>query len=221
MPTAWSTTPRRSTADLEILGLPRALLRVSADAPRANWFARISDVAPDGTVTQVAGAGFNGNHRSSARAPELLDAGRGSFRSTSRCTSRRGCSRKGHRIRVAVNNAQWPMLWPSPHPMTTTLAIGGADGARVHPAGRAEIDPPCPGVPAAGGESGNCPASSRSTTARPRATARFPRCGATRRRARSPPSRPTRQRTPSLGHRALRRSGSSTARRTRTPKTRR
>ena len=33
---------------------------------------------------------------------------------------------KGHRIRVAVNNAQWPMIWPTPYPMTTTLAIGGA-----------------------------------------------------------------------------------------------
>jgi predicted acyl esterase len=38
---------------------------------------------------------------------------------------------KGHRIRVAINNSQWPMLWPSPHPMTTTLAIGGTEGARV------------------------------------------------------------------------------------------
>jgi predicted acyl esterase len=38
---------------------------------------------------------------------------------------------KGHRIRVSVSNAQWPMMWPSPHPMTTTLAIGGENGARV------------------------------------------------------------------------------------------
>ena len=32
---------------------------------------------------------------------------------------------KGHRIRFAVNNAQWPMLWPTPYPMTTTLQLGG------------------------------------------------------------------------------------------------
>jgi len=38
---------------------------------------------------------------------------------------------RGHRIRVAVGNAQWPMFWPTPHPMTTSLAIGGAEGARV------------------------------------------------------------------------------------------
>jgi hypothetical protein len=36
---------------------------------------------------------------------------------------------KGHRIRLAVNNAQWPMLWPTPWPMTTALQIGGTDGS--------------------------------------------------------------------------------------------
>jgi putative CocE/NonD family hydrolase len=51
--------------DVEILGLPRARLRVSADAPLAHWFVRLNDVAPDGTVTLVASAGFNGAHRES------------------------------------------------------------------------------------------------------------------------------------------------------------
>lgn len=40
-----------------------------------KWFARLSDVAPDGTVTQVAGPGFNGAHRNSARDPEALEPG--------------------------------------------------------------------------------------------------------------------------------------------------
>ena len=47
----------------------------SADAPLRNWFVRLSDVAPDGTVTQVAGAGFNGAHRDSARDPRPLEPG--------------------------------------------------------------------------------------------------------------------------------------------------
>ena len=50
-------------ADLEILGFPRAILTVAANATRANWIARLSDVAPDGTVTQVTGAAMNGTHR--------------------------------------------------------------------------------------------------------------------------------------------------------------
>lgn len=118
------------TAETEILGMPRAQLRVSADAPRANWFVRVSDVAPDGSVTQVAGAGFNGNHRGSARAPQLLTPGE-EFPLEIEMHFTSWVFPKGHRIRVSVNNAQWPMMWPSPHPMTTTLTIGGPEGARV------------------------------------------------------------------------------------------
>jgi len=116
-------------SDTEILGMPRALLTVSADAPRANWFARISDVAPDGTVTQVAGAGFNGTHRKSAREPSPLAPGETlAIDIEMHFTS--WVFPKGHRVRVAVNNAQWPMLWPTPHPMTSTLQLG-PDASRV------------------------------------------------------------------------------------------
>lgn len=38
---------------------------------------------------------------------------------------------RGHRIRFAVTNAMWPMLWPTPHPMTTTLSVGGSTGAEL------------------------------------------------------------------------------------------
>src|SRR5690606_23530535 len=31
---------------------------------------------------------------------------------------------KGHRIRLSIGNAQWPMLWPTPYPMTTSLVLG-------------------------------------------------------------------------------------------------
>ena len=63
--------------------------------PHVNWFARLNDVAPDGTVTLVAGAGHE------RRAPDLGAraegdrAGTAVRRSRSRCTSRRGSSRRG------------------------------------------------------------------------------------------------------------------------------
>ncbi len=53
------------TEDMAILGLPRVSLRVAADAPLADWFVRLSDVAPDGRVTMVTGAGINGAQRDS------------------------------------------------------------------------------------------------------------------------------------------------------------
>jgi hypothetical protein len=35
----------------------------------------------------------------------------------------------GHRLRVAISNALWPMQWPSPYPMTTSLYLGDAAGS--------------------------------------------------------------------------------------------
>tara|TARA_R110002096_G_scaffold266710_1_gene460243 strand:- start:32101 stop:34167 length:2067 start_codon:yes stop_codon:yes gene_type:complete len=115
---------------LEILGRPKAFLNVSATAPRANWVVRISDVAPDGSVTQVGGAAFNGTHRNSAREPEDLVPGE-TFPLEIEMHLTSWVFPKGHKIRFAVTNSMWPMLWPTAYPMTTTLAIGGSDGARV------------------------------------------------------------------------------------------
>ena len=109
--------------ELEILGLPRAMLRVSADAPQAHWFARLGDVAPDGTVTLVASAGQNGAHRRSAREPEAIEAGR-PFPLEIEMHFTSWTFPRGHRLRLAISNAQWPMIWPTPHPMTTTLYLG-------------------------------------------------------------------------------------------------
>ncbi len=58
------------------MGRPHALLCASADAPLANWFARLSDIAPDGTVTQITGAGLSGAQRDSMSDPKPLEPGK-------------------------------------------------------------------------------------------------------------------------------------------------
>jgi putative CocE/NonD family hydrolase len=109
--------------DLEIMGFPRAILTVAANATRANWIARLSDVAPDGTVTQVTGAAMNGTHRDSARNPRAIVPGE-PFELDIEMHFTSWVFPKGHRIRLAVNNAMWPMLWPTPDLMTTQLQLG-------------------------------------------------------------------------------------------------
>jgi putative CocE/NonD family hydrolase len=116
--------------DLEILGLPRAVLKVSADAPLAHWFARLCDVAPDGTTTLVASAGFNGAHRVSAENPTPIERGR-EFGLEIEMHFTSWVFPKGHRLRLAVNNAHWPMIWPTPHPFVSTLHLGGLDPSRL------------------------------------------------------------------------------------------
>jgi hypothetical protein len=125
---AYETEPLED--DLVILGFPRAFLRASADAPLAHWIVRLSDVAPDGQVTQVAGAALNGAQRASAEKPKPLDQGRiHPLEIELHFTS--WTFGKGHRLRLAVNNAQWPMFWPTPYPMTTALHLGEATGSRL------------------------------------------------------------------------------------------
>ena len=116
--------------DLEILGFPKALLVAGADAPVANWFTRLSDVAPDGQVTLVTGAGLSGPQRESATQPTPLEPGKlYPLEVEMHFTS--WVFPKGHRVRLAVSNALWPMIWPTPSAMTTQLALGGKAGSRL------------------------------------------------------------------------------------------
>jgi predicted acyl esterase len=108
---------------LILVGTPRVRLRVAADAPQANWIVRLEDVGPDGPVALVTGGAQNGTLRDSTTAARLLEPGRWSDL-TFELHFTTWTFHPGHRIRIAVTNAQFPMLWPSPRPMTTRLALG-------------------------------------------------------------------------------------------------
>jgi uncharacterized protein len=115
--------------ELAILGRPHALLQASATAPLADWFVRISDVAPDGSVTQITGAGINGAQRESMAEPRALEPGKFyALDITMHLTS--WVFPAGHRIRLAISNALWPMILPTPYAMTTSLELG-SNGSRL------------------------------------------------------------------------------------------
>jgi predicted acyl esterase len=116
--------------DGAILGRPHALLQASATAPLANWFARLSDVAPDGTVTQITGAGISGAQRESMTEPRDLEPGKTYALDISMHLAS-WVFPKGHRIRVAISNALWPMILPTPYSMTTSLELGGEHGSQL------------------------------------------------------------------------------------------
>jgi uncharacterized protein len=116
--------------EVAILGLPHVSLRVSAEAPLADWFVRLSDVAPDGQVTMVTGAGINGAQRDSMSKPQDLLPGR-IYPLSLDLHLASWVFPKGHRIRIALSNALWPMNWPTPYPMTTSVMLGGDAASRV------------------------------------------------------------------------------------------
>ena len=133
---AWSLTFDTAPLeeDTEILGFPRVELCGSADAAPLHWFARLSDVAPDGTVTLVTGAGRAGEpdplRDPAVPGRDTAPAG-GSLPLELHVTS--WVFPRGHRIRLAVSNAMWPMIWPTPSPATAELRLGPAGTRLVLP----------------------------------------------------------------------------------------
>jgi len=115
---------------LSILGRPQALLQASASAPLADWFVRLSHVAPDGTVTLVTGAGLNGAQRESISEPKAMEPGK-TYPLAIEMHLTTWVFPKGHRIRLAISNALWPMVWPTPYAMTTAVQLGGDHGSRM------------------------------------------------------------------------------------------
>ena len=124
-----------------IIGFPHLMLRAAASAPLADWFARLEDVAPDGRVTLITGAGLNGAQRNSMLYPKYLVPGKFyTFSFNLHLASY--VFPKGHRIRLALSNAMWPMAWPTPYRMHTTVQLGGPQASwidlpRVRRKGRA------------------------------------------------------------------------------------
>jgi uncharacterized protein len=116
--------------DTAILGRPRVILQALASAPLADWFARLSDVAPDGTVTMITGAGQSGAQLKDAANPANLVPGQ-AYLIPIELHVTSWVFPAGHKIRLAISNSLWPMIWPTPYPMTTSLYLGGADASRI------------------------------------------------------------------------------------------
>lgn len=123
---------------LEIVGLPRVRLRVKAGAPLAHWAVRLEDVLPDGRVALVTGGLLNGSQRRSRLHPEPLVPG-GSIDLEFELHLTTWTFQPGHRVRLSVSNSLFPMIWPTPDPMTTAL-LTGIEATRIElpgiPAGR-------------------------------------------------------------------------------------
>jgi hypothetical protein len=110
---------------IEILGNARVSLEVAADRPNALIAARLIDVAPDGSATLVARGFLNLTHRNSRESPAPLAAGE-RYQVEVQLTGTAYAFPPGHRIRLALSNAYWPIVWPSPEPVTLTVFTGAS-----------------------------------------------------------------------------------------------
>jgi uncharacterized protein len=129
---AWGPTwtSEALPASLDILGFPEAVLHLASSAPVAHVVVRLTDVAPDGTSAQVSAGILNLTHRDSHRAPRPLDPGRVcEVHVPLRAAGYRFLA--GHRIRLSVASAYWPVIWPSPFPAQNEVHQGAVTPSRL------------------------------------------------------------------------------------------
>lgn len=117
---------------LEILGIASVAVEVSTSISIATLVVRLSDVAPDGTSSQVTMGILNLTHRESHANPAPMKPGE----QTSVNVPMRAAGYRfapGHRIRLSIASSCWPVIWPSPESGWLTIHHGPAAGAVGRP----------------------------------------------------------------------------------------
>jgi putative CocE/NonD family hydrolase len=129
-------------ARLEILGVAELDIELAVDRPVAMLVARLCDVAPDGTSLRVSLGVLNLTHRDGHDAVTPMVPGQRT-RVTLRFPDVAHGFKPGHRIRLALSTAYWPVLWPSPEPVTLTVHTGASRlSLPVRPADPPGVEPP-------------------------------------------------------------------------------
>jgi putative CocE/NonD family hydrolase len=130
----------------EILGNARVVLELSADRAQAQVAVRLIDVAPDGQAALVARGLLNLAQRDGAAAPAAL-VPHERYRVEVQLTGTAYALAPGHRLRVAVSTAYWPIVWPSPEAVTLTVFTGASRlllPIRTAPTGEPALQFPAP-----------------------------------------------------------------------------
>ena len=114
----FDTSPLEDT--LNIVGQPRVYLQLSSDQHIANVAVRLCDVHPTGESTLITYGVLNLTHRDSNETPEALVPGK-LYRVEVSLNHMAYRVPAGHRLRLSISNAYWPLIWPSP--LTDTLLL--------------------------------------------------------------------------------------------------
>ena len=105
---------------LNIVGEAQVQLRIAADRPQALVAVRLCDLAEDGTSALITYGLLNLSHRQSHESPSPLTPGK-FYDVVVTLKPIAQVVPKGHRLRLAISSAYWPMAWPSPDSVTLKL----------------------------------------------------------------------------------------------------
>jgi hypothetical protein len=113
-------------ASVEILGAAIVALEVTCDRPIVNLEVRLCDVHPSGESSRVSYGALNLTHRHGHEKPVPLAIGE-RYRVRIQLNDAGSVFPAGHRIRLALSTAYWPMIWPSPEQATLMILAGTLD----------------------------------------------------------------------------------------------
>jgi uncharacterized protein len=136
----FETAPLDGT--VEILGAAVLTLDVASDRPVANLAVRLCDVHPSGESLRVSYGVLNLTHRDGHETPSPLVPGQ-RYKVRVQLNDTGSVFPAGHRIRLALSTAYWPMIWPSPEKATLTVFDGALD-LPVRSSRVADVLPPLP-----------------------------------------------------------------------------
>ncbi|MDP9810513.1 putative CocE/NonD family hydrolase [Rhizobium tibeticum] len=140
----FDTTPL--AADHDYLGRPVLTVSLRSEALTGNLCARLVDIHPDGTATRVAFGVINLTHRHGNAEPAPLPPGEKiSIRLVLDACGYR--FRKGHRIRLSLSTAYWPMILPPPEDRGAEIDIASLGLALPMLGEHQRIDIPEPANP--------------------------------------------------------------------------
>src|SRR5690242_1065737 len=110
-------------APVEILGAPIVTLDLASDRPMANVVVRLCDVHPSGESLRVSYGVLNLAHRDGYEKPAPLAIGE-RYRVRIKLNDAGSVFPAGHRVRLAISTAYWPMVWPGPERATLQIFSG-------------------------------------------------------------------------------------------------
>jgi hypothetical protein len=123
---------RPARKPLQIIGSPSLRVKVKSTSAKAKWTVRLEDVAPDGKVMLVTGGLFHPAQAEDSLNPVWPNADQ-VYEMDVPLHFTTWTFQPGHKIRVAIANAQFPMTWPSPEAMVSTVFSGDKDCALTLP----------------------------------------------------------------------------------------
>ncbi|WP_238368064.1 CocE/NonD family hydrolase [Mesobacterium pallidum] len=120
----WDSLPLERGVDIS--GAPRVTLRLQSDKPLGQVAIRLNHVHPDGAATRITYGVLNLAHRDSHATPSPLPMGE-TVEIALELDHIAYRVPAGHRLRVAVSNTYWPLIWPAPEAATLTVKSGHLD----------------------------------------------------------------------------------------------